>query len=96
MTTILVLLAFLSCAKDTPVSIKGEWISGETIYNFDSELLITQDGESESYCYYISNDTLYLDYGLPFLIESLTKSDLVLSKNDGINLYVYQFKRIDG
>lgn len=73
MTSILILLALLSCAKDEPVSIKGEWISGEVVHNFDSELLITQDGETETYCYYISNDTVYLDYGLPFLIESLTR-----------------------
>lgn len=95
MTIILALLTLLSCAKDEPVSIQGKWISNETIYNFDSELQITHDGETEIHCYYVSNDTIYLDYGLPFLIESLTKSDLVLSKNDGQNLYIYQFKKID-
>ena len=66
----------------------------ETIYEFNSELKITQDGISENYVYYISNDTIYLDYGLPFKIELLTESDLVLSKNDGTNFYLYEFDRI--
>lgn len=92
---ILIVLLLLSCGKEEPVTIQGNWITGEIVYSFGKDLTITEDGLSETYKYSISNDTIYLDYGLPFVIQNITQSDLILSKNDGQNLYIYKFKKID-
>lgn len=89
------IIIFISCQKQAQPthSIYGSWIGKEAIYTFDSELHIAQDGIIEDYCYNISNDTIYLDYGFPFVIEKLTGSELVLSKNDGELKYCYEFSR---
>lgn len=92
----MIVLLLLSCEKEEPVTIQGNWISGEAIYSFENELIITEDGASEAYNYSISNDTIYLDYGLPFVIQNITESDLVLSKSDGQKSYIYKFRKIDG
>jgi len=94
MKILILIFIGISCEKSQEVSLKGSWINNETIYEFNSELTITDEGISENYVYYVSNDTIYLDYGLPFKIELLTESDLVLSKNDGNNFYLYEFDRI--
>jgi len=97
MRTFLILFStvLLSCVKSPVVSIRGVWQTEETTYNFNDELIITSDGELESHAYFVSNDTIYLDYGFPFKIEVLTEQELVLSKNDGVNYYLYEFDRID-
>lgn len=89
------IIILISCQKQSQPThtIYGAWIGKEAIYTFDSELHITQDGITENYCYYVSNDTIYLDYGFPFFIEKLTRSELILSKNDGKLKYCYEFSR---
>lgn len=87
------IIILISCQKQPVHTIYGVWIGTEVVYSFDSELHITQDGITEDYCYDISNDTIYLDYGFPFVIEKLTGSELILSKNDGAMKYWYEFSR---
>lgn len=89
----IVILLLMSCQKEVEPTITGKWFTEETVYNFSDELIITEDGVSENYCYYISGDTIYLDYGLPFVIEKLSDSELILSKNAGLIKYWYEFHR---
>lgn len=87
------ILLLISCQKEVDPTITGKWFTEETVYTFSDELIIIDDGISENYCYYVSNDTIYLDYGLPFVIEKLSESELILSKNDGLIKYWYEFSR---
>ena len=91
---LIIIFLILGCEKSPEIAITGKWLTGETVYKFDSELHITEDGITENYCYYVSNDTIYLDYGFPFVIEKLTESELILSKDDGLLKYWYEFVRM--
>lgn len=87
------ILVLISCQKKIEPTISGKWFAEEAVYDFSDELIISEDGVSENYCYYIYGDTIYLDYGLPFVIEKLSESELILSKDDGFIKYWYEFYR---
>lgn len=92
---IFIFIILSSCSKEGSHEITGSWMNSEAVYTFDSELHINEDGITENYCYFISNDTIYLDYGFPFVIEKLTEYEMTLSKNDGTLKYWYEFDRIE-
>ena len=91
----ILLASQFSCQKEDVPLLTGKWSNDNCTYDFHSELTITQDGILENYCYFIQQDTIYLDYGLPFKIELLTDLELTLSKNDGGNYLLLTEKSIE-
>lgn len=85
----------IGCDKSPQQSILGYWQINETIYHFDeTALTIFEDGHADLYEMKIVEDSIYLDYGIPFKIELLTRDELILSKRDGDWYMTYDFVRI--
>jgi len=89
-------LGIIGCSKPPESTLEGYWKTDETIYQFGDVLTVFSDGDSDTYDYSVRNDSIYLDYGIPFKIELLSQDELILSKRSGEWYMAYQFVRIDG
>lgn len=93
-TTILISILALSPPNPSTSKLNGYWKINEATFLFSEYLTVFEDGHGDTYDYFVRNDTIYTEYGIPFKIESISRKTLVLSKTANGYHILYEFERI--